>query len=320
MILYLYGTDTKRSREHLDKLIEKFYRERDPQRLNVKRVVVGANESTDIRSELLTAPFLAPKRIVVVERMLELGDAELLTWFAVRFLDNEPPEDTIIVLWEEEPVKKSKNSNEALHARLTQGKFAQEFAAFEGKNRVDFIVREVAARGATITNSAADSLSRRVANNFELSNLIEMLTAYVGAARPINDKDLDIFLTPDIENTIFAAMDELAQGKKKHAMELLAQVWYVDNDPVYVFAMLHRQARLMFEAHDLIADNPALHEETAAAKMGVHPFVGKKIIGAARRAARADLVLWYDRLIDIDYAIKHGSADPRMLIDKFVAA
>lgn len=319
MVLYLHGTDTKRSREHLDKLIEKFYRERDPQKLNVKRFVLGADEELDIRSELLTAPFLAEKRMVVVERMLEKGDADLLAWFGARFLDAEPPVDTIIVVWEVEPVKKAKGPSEVLHARLAATTFAKEFAPLEGKKREDWAVRAIAERGGSITADAASELSRRLSDEFELANAIDVLVSYAGA-RVISVKDLDLFLPPDIEAKIFDAMDLLASRKHGAAMRALANVWFTDNDPVYIFAMLHRQVRLLFQTRELVDDNPSISEAAVSSKLGVHAFVAKKMLGQARLWSREELVAWYDRLIEIDYAIKHGTVDAHVLIDKFVAA
>jgi DNA polymerase III delta subunit len=319
MILYVHGTDTKRSREHLDKMIEKFYRDRDPQRLNVKRFVVGMDEELNLRSELLTAPFLAPKRMVVVERMLEKGDAELLTWFAVRFLDNEPPEDTVIVIWEEEPVKKAKSASEGLHVRLAATQYAKEFAPLEGKKREEWAVRAIAERGGSITSDAVSELVRRVSDEFELSHAIDVLVSYAGT-RVIVEKDLDLFLPPDIEAKIFDAMDLLAGKKHGAAMKALSNVWFADNDPVYIFAMLHRQVRLLFQTRELMDDNPGISDLGISKTLGVHAFVAKKMQGQARLWSRAELVAWYDRLIEIDYAIKHGTVDAHVLIDKFVAA
>jgi len=319
MVLYLYGTDTKRSREHLDKLIEKFYRDRDPQKLNVKRFVVGMDEELNLRSELLTAPFLAPKRMVVVERMLEKGDAELLTWFAGRFLENEPPEDTIVVVWEEEPVKKAKSASEVLHGRLAATQYAQEFAPLEGKKREAWAVRAIAERGGSITSDAVSELVRRLADEFELAHAIDVLVSYAGS-RVITEKDLDLFLPPDIEAKIFDAMDLLAGKKHEAAMKALSNVWFADNDPVYIFAMLHRQVRLLFQTRELMDDNPGISDMGISKTLGVHAFVAKKMQGQARLWSRAELVAWYDRLIEIDYAIKHGTVDAHVLIDKFVAA
>ncbi len=320
MVIYLYGNDTKRSRGHLDKLIEKFYRERDLQKLNVRRVVVGADDETDIRSELLTAPFLAPKRMVILERMLEKGDAELLAWFGARFLDAEPPSDTIVVVWEQEPVKKAKNSNEILHARLVASKFAQEFAPLEGRRREEWIIRTIDERGGAISADAALELARRVSDDFDISNTIDVLVSHAGgSAAVITTKDLDLFLPPDIENKIFEAMDAMANRKSDAAMKLLANVWFADNDPIYIFAMLHRQVRLLLQTRELLDDNSTTSEVGVAKALNVHAFVAKKLLGQAARWSRAELVAWYDRLIEIDYAIKHSSSDPRVLIDKFVA-
>ncbi len=320
MVLYVYGPDTKRSREHLDKLIEKFYRERDPQKLNVKRVVVGdADDGCDVRGELMTAPFLAEKRMVVLERMLERGDADLLAWFEARCVEREPPSDTIIVVWEEEPVKKARAASEKLHARLVESKFAQEFTTLEGKKREAWVVRAIAERGGSISADAASELTRRLSDEYEVSNAIDVLVAYAGGARVIGVRDVDLFLPPDVESKIFEAMDLLSMKKHGAAMKQLANVWFVDNDPVYIFAMLHRQVRLLFQTRELLDDNPNVSDMAISKTLGVHAFVAKKMLGQARLWTRVELIAWYDRLIEIDYAIKHGTVDARVLIDKFVA-
>lgn len=326
MLIYLYGKDTKRSREHVERLVEKFIRERDPERLNVKRVSATEADGSAIQTELMSAPFLASKRMVIVERLLEGGDDDLLQWFQARFVEQEPPADLITVLWEEEPVKKSKAGGvvESLHAVLSKSKFAQFFEPLEGLAREQLVVRMVAERGGSITQEAAVEIARRVADEFELSNVIDILVSYVGGPtgqlpRPVTKKDADEFLLPDIENTIFAAMDQLSMKNRAAALRSLANVWYADNDPVYIFAMLHRQVRLLFEAREILDDNPTTTDQALAKKLNVHPFVGKKLLNQARRWTRADLISWYDRLIEIDHAIKHGSNDPRVLIDRFVA-
>ncbi len=320
MILYLYGADTKRSREHLDKLVEKFYRERDPQRLNVKRVVASESNCREIQTELMSAPFLAPKRMVVIERMLESGDAELHAWFEARFVERDPPSDTITIVWEEEPIKKARAAVEKLHVRLAGSKFAQEFAPLEGRRRAEGLVRTIDERGGKISADAVDELVRRLPDDYDLSNMLGILLAHADVGAVITTRDVDLFLPPDIENKIFEAMDALAAQNRETAMRQLAHVWYADNDPIYIFAMLHRQVRLLFQTRELLDDNAGVSEAAVAKQLNVHAFVGKKLLGQARRWTRSELVAWYDRLIEIDYAIKHGSSDPRVLIDLFVAA
>lgn len=328
MIIYLYGKDTRRSREHLGKLVEKFGRERDPQGLNTKRVVVspktsakaaadGGVDCSVARAELMSAPFLAEKRMVVVERVLERGDEEFLVWFKARFLESEPPADVIVVLWEEEPVKKSAaDAAHQIHATLAASKFAQEFTPLEGRKREEWIVRAVAERGGQITSEAAADLARRVEDDNELMNTVDMLVAH---GSPISSHDLNIFLPPDIEKTIFEAMDALSNRDHRKATMLLSNVWLVDNDPVYIFAMLHRQVRLLLYTREILDDNPQIFESALAKTLAVHPFAAKRLVQQASHWTRAELVKMYTSLHEIDYAMKHGSVGARMFIDKLVA-
>lgn len=320
MVIYLYGADSKRSREHLGKLVEKFVRERDPERLNNKILEVSDTNGAAVRLELMSAPFLAEKRLVVLERLLERGSAELLEWFAQRFLEQEGPADTIVIIWEDGAPKKNKVGVvvEQLRAALENSKYAQEFVALEGRQREQWVVRMVSERGGKITLPAAATLARRETDDFALSNTLDILLAYA-TGRIITEEDADLFLPPDLEKTIFEAMDALSIKNRAAASKLLGNVWVVDNDPVYIFAMLHRQVRFILQGRELVDDNPRISEAAVARTLGVHPFLAKKILAQVHRWSRADLIRWYDALIGIDYAIKHGNNDPHILIDKFVA-
>lgn len=322
MVLYLYGPDTQRSRQHLEKLVEKFYRERDPQRMNVSRLVVGEIEDSDIQMQTLAVPFLAEKRMVVLERLLECGSDELLAWFDARFVQQPASANVIVIVWEEDPAKRSKQSVGALHTTLAAGQFAQEFAPLDGKRREQFVVKFLADRSVGITHDAMVALARRVADMYELTTALEVLAAFgwTKKGQPLTARDLDLFLPPDIENTIFKAMDDLSAQQRHGALAQLAQVWYADNDSVYVFAMVHRQIRLLVEAQEVLSHAAGASEQSLARELGVHPFVAKKLMGVAARWPREDLCTWYEHLHDIDFAMKHSVADPRILMNRFVAA
>ena len=71
MILFLYGKDTFRSRQQMKKMVEKFKADRDPQGYNIVTIDAAAERnSSRILNEIFTVPFLAERRMVVLESFL----------------------------------------------------------------------------------------------------------------------------------------------------------------------------------------------------------------------------------------------------------
>ena len=79
MIIYIYGEDTYRSREFFKSNVERFKKERDPQGMNLVILDAKKEDPSRIWNELTASPFLAEKRMVVIENPLsanaEVGDS-----------------------------------------------------------------------------------------------------------------------------------------------------------------------------------------------------------------------------------------------------
>src|SRR3989338_2379931 len=76
MLIFIHGEDTFRSREKLHELILEFKKKRDPQGFNVVRLDGGELTWERFRHEALSPGFLAPKRMIVIERLLARGKKE----------------------------------------------------------------------------------------------------------------------------------------------------------------------------------------------------------------------------------------------------
>src|SRR3989339_905246 len=101
MLIYLYGPDTFRSRQQLKKMIEKFKIDRDPQGLNVVVVDAEKEEAGVVLQQISASPFLAERRMVVLENLLSsTGKKELQEDIFDRIKRNSIPESTVLLFWE----------------------------------------------------------------------------------------------------------------------------------------------------------------------------------------------------------------------------
>lgn len=317
MILFLYGADTFRSRQHLNKMIEKFRKDRDPQGMNV--VVVDATKDAQgrILEELGASPFLAEKRMVVIERLLSAKQPELQQTMLKKIEEQVLPASTIVVVWEEGNTFKTKDAK-ALFDRLQVEKYAQEFEEITGAKLQAWIAAEAQERGGKISHDAARYLVEHVGNDvWRLNSVIDQLIAFA-EGRDIAVSDVEQFVDPATTDNIFALVDAIVQRNKKRIYPLLEAQYAEGNDAGYIFAMLVRQFRILLEIKDVMTRTGERNDALIAKQLGVHPFVAKKSMSLVQQYSMDELKHIYTELLDLDIGIKTGRGDQKTLLDIFI--
>lgn len=320
MILFLHGSDTFRSRRYLAQSVEKFRRERDPGGYNVA-VVDGASAPLGkLEAEIFATPFLAEKRMIVVENLLSSGDKEALAGAAALIADKKIPENSVVIFWQGESLSKVKEAKE-LEAILAKEKFARQFAPLSGAKLSDWIQGEVKARGGSIAPDALDYLAVNAGGDpWLLNSLIEQLTAYAAGERPIILADVGLFLPEKIDDNIFNMVDAIVSGNHKVAFRLLAEQRRLGEEDGRLFGLILWQFRILLQIADLLEREGAITSDAVSRRLGIHPYAAKKSFALARRYSLAKLEAVFERLLAIDIKTKTGQAGQGMLIDLFVAA
>jgi len=199
MIIYIYGEDSFRSRQYLKEQVEKFKKARDPQGYNVVFVNTKTAEAGKVMSEIVSAPFLAEKRMVVLENVLAVSDKELLGQLIERTQATATPprpplergggvksfpESNIIVFYQSEPLSKVKEAKE-LDALLKKEKYAKEFEFLHGDKLYAWANGEIKNRGGKISRAALTYLCDNINGDmWHLDTLIDQLVAYSHHPRP----------------------------------------------------------------------------------------------------------------------------------------
>ena len=81
----------------MKKMVEKFKSDRDPQGLNTVSLDCQKEEEGKIWEQILTTPFLAEKRMVVLENLLLSKNKELLTGLKEKIEKNALSDATVLV-------------------------------------------------------------------------------------------------------------------------------------------------------------------------------------------------------------------------------
>ncbi|MBU2542552.1 DNA polymerase III subunit delta, partial [Patescibacteria group bacterium] len=329
MLIFLYGPDTFRSRRQLKKMIEKFKQDRDPQGLNVVSLDIDNEEYGKVMEQVLATPFLAEKRMVVLENLLlATGKGELQEQILKRMsfdkssgLEKEKtlPEENIYIFWEVSPPATSAGSGYArdqgklkpktkagkeLLARLLKEKYAQEFEELKGVKLSTWIASEVNERGGKISQQAIQFLVQNARGDmWHLNSLLDQLIAYKDADE-IGLEDINLFVEEKVDDNIFNLVDCAVSGQTKQVFKMIREQYRIGKKPHYVFAMILRQFRILIEIRDLYEREDNMPSDLMAKKLGLHPFVVKKSLPFIKKYNLDSLKKIYSKLLDLDIKFK----------------
>lgn len=318
MIIFVYGEDTFRSREYVLEQVEKFKRARDPAGYNIASLDGKKEPLGKILDTIMASPFLAERRMVVVNNLLASSDKSLLSAIIEKVEHQKIPTSTVLLVWQGESISKVKEAKE-LQALLKKEQYQQEFSVLQGAQLTNWISKTCQQRGAVIAPAAAEYVAANTSGDMWLvSSLLNQLVAYKNGAR-IERRDAEIFLDQKNNDTIFAAIDAVAEGNTRKALLLLASERREGTEEGFIFSMLVRQFKILLQLKDL-ENREKASPETAAKLLGLPPFVVKKSAGILRRYTLLELTERYRVLAEIDLKMKSGIAPQTLLTDLFVVS
>lgn len=308
MVIYIYGEDTFRSRQYLSEQIIKFKQARDPQGYNVVILDAQKNEPGKILTEIVSVPFLAEKRLVVIENILSISDKEFLEELIGRIKEKRIPESNIVIFWQGEKLGKVKEIKE-LDAILKKEKYNQEFALLEGSALSGWIAAEIKKRNGKISNPAISYLAQNTAGDiWYLISLVDQLTAYANGEE-IGLSQVNLFLDEKVDDNAFNMVEAVVNGNKKQAFKLLEEQRRIGEDDFKIFGLIVWQFRTLLAMRSLFETQDNITSDAMAKILGIHPFVVKKNMALVKRYTKKQLSDIYAQLLDMDFKAKTGQAD-----------
>ncbi|MEK7680797.1 MAG: DNA polymerase III subunit delta [Patescibacteria group bacterium] len=315
MLIYIYGEDTFRSREFLKSNIDRFKKERDPQGMNLVVLDAKKDEPSRIWNELTASPFLAEKRMVVIENPLS-ANAEVADSLVEGIKEARIPENNIAVFWQGEAMGKAKSVQE-LKKMLEKEKWARNFDNLKGPALLAWLKEQLAAKGGKTTPDALIYISQNVSDMWLAGTLLDQLVAYAGE-KEITIGDAQLFLEEKVDDNIFNMVDAIVAGNRKQAFKLIQEQRRLGEDEFKIFAMIVRQFRILIQMRDLYNRFDNMRSDEMAKELGLHPFVAKKSLPLMKQFSLDKLKSIYGQLLEIDIKTKTGQGDQSLFIDLLV--
>jgi DNA polymerase-3 subunit delta len=301
----------------------------DPSMLATNTTLLEGQSVTpdQLRVVVGTIPFLAEKRLVIVQGLLGRFESQNKAPRrrksppasgrendAKSFADamSNIPDSTVLVLTDD----KIKSAN-PLFKQLA-GARVMAFPLLKGDVLRQWVKREVAAQNTAISPQAVDLLARLVGGNlWVMSSEINKLALFASGRR-IEEDDIRAVVSSAQEANVFAMIDAILDFKAGVAQRLLEQLLQQGASPAYLLVMLARQVRLVVRAKEM--RRRKMPEPEIQSRLGLKSeFPFRKTLEQAQRFPLERLKAVYLRILEADLAIKTGRYDGGLALNLLIA-
>jgi DNA polymerase III subunit delta len=287
----------------------------------------------DLRAVAEAMPFLAPKRLVIIQGLLERFEPKDRSFRPrsgsgqnAKNDESGPlaecikglPETTILVLKDNIAAKKNTLQNNPLFNALEARAEVRSFPLLRGIALSQWVQSRINQKGGSISRQAVTLLMDFIGGDLlTMNNEINKLVAFA-AGRQIEEKDIRLVVSASQEADIFALIDAILDRKAGLAEQTLQKLLQNGTVPLQILALLARQLQMMIQVKELRGLKRATSE--IQSKIGIfNSFVWEKVLARADRYSPDRLKEIYGSLLDTDIALKTGRLDGDLALNLLVA-
>lgn len=326
MVFFFYGADSYRIRQKVNSVIER-YRAKHKSGLNFSRFDLGEPEEFGkLKNFLDFYSMFAEKKLAIAENLFDAGK-DIQEKF-LELLQNSnviKSDENFLVVPQElalnnDKKKKQKyvlkNNADLFKIFIGENVKTEEFDPLSGIKLEAWIKKEVELAGAKIDVGAVKKLAAFVgADLWQIKNEIDKLAAFANGGA-ISEATINELVKPKIASDIFKTVDALASRNKQIALTLLHRHLAEGESEIYLLSMLVYQFRNLLLVKSEI--ERGVQFQALAKTVKLHPFVLQKSFEQGKKFTLPALKKIYERLLELDIAIKSGRIEPQVALDLVV--
>jgi DNA polymerase-3 subunit delta len=265
--------------------------------------------AAEVFDELRTLPFLAERRVVV------LNDADKFVSENRETLEKyfeSPAAKGVLVL-----VVKSWPSNTRLAKALPKTGKLLAVAEMKGKSLVSYICNYAADKyGKNLSYNAGAMLVEFAGDEpGVLCSEVDKLAAYTDKAKAITEKDIAAAVGRNRVFDVFEVIDAMTAGNLAGAIEKLRRMFSTNKDADYtVVGAFAWHFRRMFSASAMLKEGQS--QEAVAKKLRI--WNNREFFAALKKMPLEKIGGCLRRLAEIDYEIKTGRATAQVAIESMI--
>ena len=324
MIYSLSGDDDFTIRETLAGMKESVG---TPDVRDVNIVTLGPDVSLDeFTANASTVPFLADKRLVLVEGLLDRfergggrrsgsganGKKGIAEWERLPVVLANVPESTDVVF-----VDGRLSASNPLLKLIQERVTARTFNPPGPRELRMWIADRARSEGAQIEERAVQMLAETIGSDLPVIASELRKLALVASGRAIAAEDVDRMVSYAQESNIFASVDAIVEGRVSEALGLVHGLLEGGSPTGYLITMIARQVRLLILAKEIGARRLSTGEASQRLRLSGYPL--RKTLYQADRFSMERLVEIHRMLLEADLAMKSTGADDELILDTLIA-
>jgi len=254
-------------------------------------------------------PTFADWRLVVVREAHKLS-ASVLDQF-LPYLKDPSPTTLLVFVGEKIDRRKKFFQNFKKQGALLEFKPLYE-------NQIPaFVADQARQSGLRMTEAAMARFCRRVGTSLqEISAELLKLGTYLGEGGLADVEDIEAIVSESHSENVFKLTDAIGERRTKDALQLVRKLLEDGEAPLMIVAMLTRYYRQLWSACELLRQNSGRSE--MARKIGINPYFLDGLLAQARRSSPQLCRAAFERLLEVDLALKSSGSHPSALLDQLL--
>ena len=281
-----------------------------------------------LRTVCETLPFLAERRLVIVNGLLERFEPkgkpsprkkvtraanQQAEYKSLGAYISKLPDSTILVL-----IDGKIASNNPLFKELSSKAEIKSFPLLRGTKLHQWIQKRVVGEGGGVSPQAVDLLTKLVGGNlWIMANEINKLVLFTSGRR-IEEEDVKMAVSYAQQANVFALVDAILEFKVGVAEQFLQQLLQGGASSAYLLFMLSRQVRMIVRAKEL--RNQGRSGIEIQNRLGLtSEFAWRKTLEQAGRYPLERIKQVYHKLLEADLSIKTGKYEGELALNILIA-
>jgi len=294
-VYVLYGSDEYLLDAHRREIVARAVGEADPQ--TCVSVLDASAELADVLDELRTAPFLAPRRVVIIRA----ADAFVSACRAPleAYLQGPSDNGTLVLMVSSWP------SNTRLYKLVAKVGQAVDCSAPKGRGLAGHLAKAVAKHQKKLAPAAAELLIEwTVGDLAALNTEIEKLALYTGERKTIGVDDVAAVVTSAAGPGAFDLTNAITDGNAPAALKSLGGMLAQRGDEFKTLGIIAWHLRRVLQAQQMLRSGGSQQQVLAKVRM---PYAQKQaFLAMVRRRPLRKTHSDFRRLIRADLAMKSG--------------
>lgn len=149
-----------------------------------------------------------------------------------------------------------------------------------------------------------------------LANEIDKVITYMGVEKKIDQAVIQNIVVRSLEQNVFALIDLIVKARTEEALAIYYDLLEQKEEPIKILALIAGQFRFIYQVKSLYTRGYG--QKQTASYLKSHPFRVKLAAEQSARFTEQELEDIIKTLADVDYKMKTGKMDKKLLLELFI--